>query len=108
MFAEGWADGNELTARLARDMCYIIDKPHSRAHVDASCRGNCFPDLPENMEALGNFPTPINEAVNAQLSPLAHTVHHMQRWVCNFIVAESVDVHNILKGQPLCIVDWSE
>ena len=99
MFAEAWADGNELTARLAHDMRYIIDKPHSRAHVDAWCRGNCFPDLPENVEALGNFPTPFNEAVNAHLSPLAHTVHHMQRWVCNFIVAESVDVHNILKGQ---------
>ena len=76
MFAEARANGNGLTARLARDMRHIIDTPHNRRHVDAWCRENCFPDLPENMEVLENFPTPTYEAVNAQLSPLAHNSSH--------------------------------
>ena len=67
--------------------------------MDPECIQHCFPTVPANAEALKDFPTPINESVNAQLSPLAHTVHHLQRWACVFLVSECVDVHNIMRGQ---------
>lgn len=77
-------------------MRFIVDRPHSRSHVDVDCKRFCFPTVPENEAALGSFPTPICESVNSRLSPLAHTVHHMGRWVCMFSVTECVDVHNTL------------
>jgi hypothetical protein len=69
--------------------------------VDAKCRERNFPDTVDNKAALGKFPTAINESVNAQLSPLAHTIHHMQRWLATFIMAECADVHNILRGMAM-------
>ena len=90
----------ELSKRLASDdFHYIIDRPHSRGHVDPLCRQECFPNVPKNEIFLRDFPTPICESVNAELSPLAHTVHHMQRRLCFFLVSECVSVHNELKAQ---------
>ena len=91
---------NEMSKRLSNDdFYYIIDRPHSRGHVNAECKVECFPDVPKNAAFLGDFPTPICESVNAQFSPLAHTVHHMQRWLCFFVVTECVEVHNKLREQ---------
>ncbi|CAK0903331.1 unnamed protein product [Prorocentrum cordatum] len=101
LFAKGRAEGaapGSLAVRLGQ-FRYVVDRPHSKGHVDATCKAECFPDVPANAAALGDFPTPICESVNAQLSPLAHTVHHMGRWVCDFIVGECVDVHNELRAQ---------
>ena len=72
------------------DLHRLISAKHARFPPSGDAlqnlRHRLLPDLPENM-------------ATAQLSTLAYTVHHMQRWVCNFIFAECVDVHNILKGQ---------
>jgi len=89
------APAGSLTERLSQ-LRFVIDRPHSRGHVDSACRAHCFPTVPANAAALGTFPTPICESVNAQLSPLAHTVHHMGRWTCFFLVSECVEVHNEL------------
>jgi hypothetical protein len=93
-------DDCELSKRLSHeDFHYIVDRPHSRGHVDATCIEECFPDVAKNQAILADFPTPICESVNAELSPLAHTIHHMQRWLCLFVVTECVDVHNQLREQ---------
>ena len=92
-------DNNPLTARLACNMRYVVDRPHSRNHVDPQCKAHCFPTVPANAQALGTFPTPIAESVNSQLSPLARTIHHMQKFLCSFVASECVDVHNIVRGQ---------
>lgn len=93
-------EDNEMSKRLSSEaFYYIVDRPHSRGHVDATCKAECFPTVAKNAAFLGDFPTPICESVNSELSPLAHTVHHMQRWLCLFIVSESVQVHNELRAQ---------
>ena len=93
-------EDNDLSKRLSDpDFYYVIDRPHSRGHVDLVCQQECFPDVERNAAFLGDFPTPICESVNAELSPLAHTVHHMQRWLCLFVVSECVHVHNELRAQ---------
>ena len=97
VFARARRDDGPLASRLA-EMRYIVDRPHSLNHVDPECQAICFPTVPANMEALATSPTPINESVNAQLSPLKHIVHHMQKWVCFFIVSECADEHNIMNG----------
>ena len=73
---------------------YVIDRPHSRGHVDQVCKDECFPDVEKNAAFLRDFPTPICESVNSDLSPLAHIVHHMQRWLALFMVNEIVEVHS--------------
>ena len=89
-----------MSKRLSsEDFSYIIDRPHSRGHVDSVCKAECFPDVPKNAAILDQFPTPICESVNAEMSPLAHTVHHMQRWLCLFLVSECIEVHNELRAQ---------
>ncbi|CAK0853929.1 unnamed protein product [Prorocentrum cordatum] len=89
------AEGS-MAARLG-GFQFILDRPHSLGHVDPTCRNECFPTVAANEATLGSFPTPICESVNAQLSPLAHTVHHMGRWVCSFLVSELVEVHNMFR-----------
>lgn len=75
-------DDNEVIKRLRiDDSHYIVDPPHSRGHVDPMRKAECSPDVEKNVVALGGFPTPICESVIAELSPLARTVHHMQRWM---------------------------
>jgi len=87
-------EDNELSKRLSdEDFFYVIDRPHSRGHVDPVCVQECFPDTDKNSAFLRDFPTPICESVNSDLSPLAHTVHHMQRWLCLFIVNDCVQVY---------------
>ena len=80
---------------------FLLDhyRPHSRGHVDAVCKEECFPDTTRNATFLGDFPTPIREPVHAELSPLAHTVHLMYRWLRLFIVNECVEVHEELRAQ---------
>ena len=93
-------EDNAMSKRLSSpDFFYIIDRPHSRGHVDAVCRSECFPDVPRNSDFLRDFPTPVCETVNSEMSPLAHTIHHMQRWLCMFCVNECADVHNELRAQ---------
>jgi hypothetical protein len=93
-------EDDEMSKRLSdENFLYIVDRPHSRGHVDPVCKVECFPTVPRNAAALCSFPTPICESVNSELSPLAHTVHHMQRWLCFFLVTECVDVHNELRAQ---------
>ncbi|CAK0880615.1 unnamed protein product [Prorocentrum cordatum] len=89
------AEGS-MAARLG-GFQFILDRPHSLGHVDPTCRNECFPTVAANEATLGSFPTPICESVNAQLSPLAHTMHHMGRWVCSFLVSELVEVHNMFR-----------
>eukprot|EP00974_Lingulodinium_polyedra_P122438 11182839-Lingulodinium_polyedra.AAC.1 len=37
---------NDMSKRLAApDFFYIIDRPHSRGHVDPVCQAECFPDV---------------------------------------------------------------
>lgn len=67
--------------------------------MDPTCKAECFPDVARNQAFLGDFPTPVCESVNAEMSPLAHTVHHMQRWLCLFVVSECAAVHNELRAQ---------
>jgi hypothetical protein len=93
-------EDNEMSKRLSSDdFFYVIDRPHSRGHVDPVCMKECFPDTEKNSAFLRDFPTPICESVNSDLSPLAHTVHHMQRWLCFFVTSECVQVHNELLEQ---------
>ena len=93
-------EDNGISMRLASpDFFYIIDRPHSRGHADPICKAECFPDVDRNATFLRKFPTPICESVNAEMSPLAHTIHHMQRWLCLFVVNECVEVHNELRAQ---------
>eukprot|EP00959_Pyramimonas_sp_CCMP1952_P101973 2132600-Pyramimonas_sp.AAC.1 len=90
------AEGS-MAARLG-GFQFIQDWPHNLGHVDPTCREEYFPTVAANEATLGSFPTPICESVNAQLSLLAHTVHHMGRWVCLFFVSEVVEVHDIFRG----------
>ena len=93
-------EDTEMSKRLASpEFFYIVDRPHSRGHVDPVCLAECFPDVAKNAAFLGDFPTPICETVNSEMSPLAHTIHHMQRWLCTFCVNEWADVHNDLRAQ---------
>ena len=93
-------DDNEMSKRLASpEFFYVIDRPHSRGHVDPVCQQDCFPDVANNAAFLRDFPTPVCETVNSEMSPLAHTIHHMQRWLCMFCVTECADVHNDLRAQ---------
>ena len=89
-----------MSVRLSSDdFLYILDRPHSRNHVDEECQATCFPTVQRNKIFLSDFPPPICESVSAELLPLAHTVHHMQRWLCLFVVSECVAVHNELRAQ---------
>ena len=89
-----------MSIRLSNPGChYIIDRPHSRGHVDPDCKKCCFPDVEKNALFLRDFPTPICESVHSDLSPSGHTVHHPQRWSAFFMVSECVEVHNELKAQ---------
>ena len=46
VFAKTHEDsGVPLTVRLAREMLYVVDRPHSRGHVDPECIANCFPTV---------------------------------------------------------------
>ncbi|CAK0812046.1 unnamed protein product, partial [Prorocentrum cordatum] len=58
------ASPDSLPARLG-EFRHIVDRPHSRGHVDPTCQELCFPDVPANAAALGSFPTPICESVNS-------------------------------------------
>ncbi|CAK0858744.1 unnamed protein product [Prorocentrum cordatum] len=83
-----------IAEELAADVACIVDEYHASAHVGAWCKKHCLPSLPENQAPLRKFPTNICEVKNSDLSPLAHTIHHMGRWMCILAVAEMVDVSN--------------
>eukprot|EP00969_Alexandrium_andersonii_P360631 15455811-Alexandrium_andersonii.AAC.1 len=56
-------DDNDISKRLAdADFLYIIDRPHSRGHVDPVCQAECFPAVKRNSDFPGDFPTPICES----------------------------------------------
>lgn len=102
--AEAMRNETPMSQRLAAAMSYIVDEFHASGHVGAWCASHCLPSLPENQallrgfpnpEVMPGFPTSICEVVNSELSPLGHTVHHQGRWVCQLIVHEVVDVHNM-------------
>jgi hypothetical protein len=49
-------EDNDMSKRLSSaDFCYIIDRPHSRGHVDPVCKAECFPDVDKNVAFLGDF-----------------------------------------------------
>ena len=101
IMAEGRQGDSDLGRRLAEDIAYIVDDFHSTGHVGEWCKEHCMPSLEMNKALLGDFPTGICETVNSCLSPLAHTIHHMGRWVCQLAVLEMVDVHNIKTVQAV-------
>eukprot|EP00959_Pyramimonas_sp_CCMP1952_P295676 6184222-Pyramimonas_sp.AAC.1 len=83
-----------IAEELAADVACIVDEYHASAHAGAWCKKHCLPSLPENQALLRKFPTNICEVKNSDLSPLAHTIHHMGRWMCILAVTEMVDVSN--------------
>ena len=95
LMAESLAADSALAGRLAKDVAYVVDDFHASAHVGAWCKEHCLPSLSTNKALLGDFPAEICETVNSCLSPLSHTIHHMGRWVCQLVVSEIVDVHNM-------------
>ena len=104
LMAESMRDESPLAKRLACDVRYIVDEFHASGHVGAWCKAHCLPSLPANRallqgfpnpEAMPSFPTSICEVVNSELSPLGHTIHHQGRWVCQLVVNEIADVHNL-------------
>lgn len=43
-------EDSEMSKRLSsEDFYYIIDRPHSRGHVDLVCREECFPNVGKNV-----------------------------------------------------------
>ena len=93
--AEANANGTPMAVRLATQTAYIVDLYHSSGHVGMWCSQQCMPGLEANQALLGDFPTNICETMNSELSPLAHTVHHMGRWVFQLSNREMVDVLNM-------------
>ena len=58
-----------------------------------------FPQVPWDFIQKAELLELLAFRKKAQLSPLAHTVHHMGQWVCAFVVNECVDVHNGLAAR---------
>ena len=73
-------------ARRLGQFNFVIDRFHATGHVGEFCRQHFLPDLPENQSILSTFPTDIAESVNSQFSPLAHVVHHMNKWFCQLFL----------------------
>ena len=93
-------EDNEISKRLSSPgFYYIIDRPHSRGHVDPVCKAECFPDVEKNAAFLADFPTPhLRVGQRGAVLSSAHGPPHAAP-VVFFLVSECVEVHNELREQ---------
>lgn len=92
--AQSQKSGSVL-AEKASKLSFIVDAFHYAGHVGQWCKAHLMPDLPANKEKLAGFPTSIAEVVNASLSPLKHTIHHMGCFMAKFVLTELVNAHKM-------------
>ena len=85
-----------LAASLAYPaMKFIVDKFHSRAHVDEWCVKHTSPKAPENAEDANNINTSICEITFAWLARCRHMTRKMAQWTFWFFVQEIIHGRNV-------------
>ena len=75
-------------------MVYIIDKLHSKGHVDAWCKSNCFPDNDCNEELMRGVNTSACEQFNSIAARYKFMVRLMGRLSASFQLDEVAEVRN--------------
>ena len=76
-------------------MKYIVDKFHSRGHVDAWCVANCGPNVPENSEVVTEINTSICEITFAWLARFKRMTRKMNQFSFWFFDQEVVYERNM-------------
>lgn len=94
-FCDLRASDSTFAARLSfTHVKYIVDRMHSRGHVDAWCKANCFPTSPGNEELLAGINTSVCEQLFSKLGRHKFKVRVMDSLTGAFLLHELAEVHN--------------
>jgi hypothetical protein len=94
-FADARAAESVAALRLAFPAIkYIIDRMHSRGHVDEWCLENCVAKAPCNQQLLEGVNTSVAEQMFSRLSRHKFTVRWMDRLTAAVFLTEMAEVRN--------------
>ncbi len=78
-------------------MKYVVDRFHSRGHVDAWCKANCLHTSPENVALMAGVNSSVCEQQFSSLGRYKYAVSKMGRSTASFYVNEVIELRNKTK-----------
>ena len=94
-FVERRKNDSEAAARLAHPRIrYIVDRMHSKGHVDPWCLENCVAKAPGNEQYIADVNTSVCEQTFSRLGRHKFTIRWMDRLTSAMLLHEMAEVRN--------------